>query len=80
MRFTAFCGGSGSALARCRHAGLFLLEHLDDSFLIMVDELSRVEVGRLALEDVFGQLEHIGLELHTRDVVEISFASLISYG
>ena len=60
-------------LARYRHAGLFLLEHLDHGLFIMVDELCWVEVSRLALEDVLGELEHIRLSFHVRDVVEIFF-------
>ena len=37
----------------------------------MVHELRGVEVRRLALEDVLGELEHIRLDLHVRNVVEI---------
>src|SRR5450759_1438925 len=60
-------------LARYRQTGLFLLEHLDHGFLVVICELCRVEVGRLALENMLGQLEHIGLELHVRNVVEVFF-------
>src|ERR1700724_4746665 len=55
-------------LPRYRYAGLFLLEHLDHGFLIVIHKLRGVEVRRLALEDVLGQLEHIRLDLYVRDV------------
>src|SRR5271155_2434513 len=63
----------GGTLARYRQAGLLLLENSDDGFLIAIRELRGVEVRRLALEDVLGQLEHIRLDLHIRNVVEIFF-------
>src|ERR1700686_2268387 len=58
-------------LPRYRQAGLLLLEHLDNRFLVVINKLRGVEVGRFALEDVLGQLEHIRLDLHFRNVVEI---------
>ena len=61
----------GGTLVRYRQAGLLLLEHSDDGFLIVIYKLRGVEVRRLALEDVLGQLEHSRLDIHVRNVVEI---------
>ena len=68
----------GGTLARYRQAGLFLLEHSDDGFLIVIYKLRGVEVRRLALEDVLGQLEHIRLDITSGMSSKYSFASLIS--
>src|SRR6202035_2112643 len=45
----------GGTLARYWQAGLLLLEHSDDGFLIVIHKLRGVEVRRLALENVLGQ-------------------------
>ncbi len=57
--------------AEDRDAGLFLLEQLDDGLLVAIHELRWIEVGRLALQDLLGQLERLGLDLHVRNVLEI---------
>ncbi|MBV8755129.1 MAG: hypothetical protein JO328_19920 [Hyphomicrobiales bacterium] len=36
-----------------------------------VDERARIEIGRLAVQNVLGELEHVGREFAVRDVLEI---------
>ena len=71
IRFATFCGRGAACSRDTGDAGLFLLEHSDDGFLIAIHELRGIEVRRLALEDVLGQLEHIRLDPHVRNVLEI---------
>jgi hypothetical protein len=45
-------------LAGYRQAGLLFRDHPDNGFLVTIHETRRIEVGRLALKDPLGQLEH----------------------
>jgi hypothetical protein len=49
MRFTTFCGRATDRSRGAGMAGLLLLEHFDDRFLEVDNELRRVEVGFLVL-------------------------------
>ena len=52
---------------------MLLLEHLDNSFLVVIDKLRRIEIRRLGLEDVLGELQHLRSDLYVWKVVEVLF-------
>ena len=47
-------------------------DEFDDGILVAVLEPRWIEVGRLRLDDVSGEIAHLGRELQVRNVVEVS--------
>ena len=70
MRLTTF-EGRGAASVFDRLTGLLRPDQFDDRVLVAVLEPGRIELGGLGLDDVPGEIPHLGRQLKLGDVLEV---------
>jgi hypothetical protein len=62
---------AGPLLRGDRLAGALLIDEVDERGFVLVFELVRLEPGRLLVDDMSGQIEHVLCDFDVLDIVEI---------